>query len=178
MRAEVRAEVRAARSTSAGIVRARVHRAVALAVIAAGAHATASCASEAACERGWAMIERLDDATATIREFDACLQGRPAGEARAAALLVRGTVYAHLKRWQEARADFEGAIAQRQTPDFYDYTQLGNACVRLLDFDCARRTLETARAYVQGAPQQRRNGLNQSVAAMEARLRAAEQAAR
>ena len=155
-----------------------MHTAVALLVAAACAHATGARANEAACERGWAMVERGTDGAAMIQAYTSCLEGLPAGEARAGALLVRGTVYAHLKRWEEARADFEGAIAQRQAPDFYDYTHLVHACINLRDFDCARRTLESARAFAQGAPQQRRNGLSQSVAAMEARLRAAEPAPR
>lgn len=155
-------------------MRPDLHLAALLVAAAAAWHATAARASEAACERGWALIERGDDADGAIAAYTACLQGRPAGEPRAGALLVRGTVYAHLRRWQEARADFEGAIAQRETQDFYDYTHLVNACIQLRDFSCASRTLEAARAFVQGAPQRRREGLNKSVAAMEARLQAAQ----
>ena len=132
-------------------------------------------ADEAACERGWALVDRGNEVATAIREYDACLKGRPAGEGRAGALLVRGSLLAHQKLWKEARADFEEAIAQRETPDFYDFTYLVHACVNLRDFNCARKTLLAAKKYVENAPERRRDGLNQSIASMEAKLKAAEQ---
>lgn len=132
-------------------------------------------AQEAACERGVALVDRggKQAIAEAMQAFDACLSSASmVGEGRALAHVFRGSLRLELGRADEARQDFEAAIAARPEPDVYDYHYLAAAYAAARQFDKAHATLDRARAVVRGLEPRRHPALLKQLDAMEAKYRA------